>query len=416
MTENYYKELEENRELLRDLPIADLYEKNIAKIAFSHPKYFDLIPDCFFEDRECIRTLVKGNWGLYYVPSKFQDDKSIVLLALYSSQKMFLYSDWLFSRSNQNLDYISNRLLDDAQVVWAALQNKYFRNSSNFTKISNRLRRNPNIAAAAVRQNIFNIHYLHESLYDSEDFMINFPISFCSSRLKDSTTFIQKKLNLAMNDFCDKSVVKGVSNLSLRLRSDKNIMLQLIEQDESNMLFVSDKLKMDELFVEQALEKNSKVYNFCPWKFSTDINFVLRILGKKIFFVPTHFLQNENDFIKILKVYPECYKHLSLKMKKKKKIILEVLNIGVDKICLLPNELLNDFHFYKEYYPTLRKLYQENPTAFDFIHSSAMQCFRDKNNFLDHFVYSSLPIKQDNIYPNLNLNEDVLREISSFLF
>ena len=71
----------------------------------------------------------------------------------------------------------------------------------------------------------------------------------------------------------------------------------------------------------KPIEKNSKVFNFCPWKLSTDIDFVLRMLEKKIFFVPTHFLQNENDFIKILKVYPECYKHLPLTMKKKKKII-----------------------------------------------------------------------------------------------
>ena len=372
-----YEELEKNKDLLRELPIASYYDKNIAKIAFSHPKYFDLIPDCFFEDRECIRTLVKGNWGLYYVPAKFQDDKSIVLLALYSSQKMLLLSDWLFSKSNQNLNYISERLLDDAQVVWAALQNKYFRTNLNFTKISERLQKDPTIAKVAVRQNLFNIHYLHDSLYDSDDFMLDLPISFCSSRLRSSKTFIQKKLDLSFNEFSDSSFIKGVSYLSSGLRDDRNLMLQLVERDESNMLFISKNLKTNQSFVEEALQKNSKVYHFCSWKFSKNIDFVLQMFQKQIYFVPTHFLQKENDVIKIMKVYPECYKYLTLEMKKKNKIIIELLKMGPNQIYLFPNQLLDDIHFYKEYYPFLRTLYQKNPFAFDFILNQSIQCFRN---------------------------------------
>ena len=207
-------------------------------------------------------------------------------------------------------------------------------------------------------------------------------------------------------------------------------MLQLVEQDESNLLFASDSLKMDKLFVEKVLEKNPKSYQYCSWKFSTDLDFVLEMFEKKIYFIPTYFLRHESDILKILKVYPDCYKYIPLEMKKKKRIITELLNLGANQIFLLPNDLLDDIRFYQEYYSTFRKLYQENSFAFDFIQNQHVKNFRDKNHFLDDFVY---PFLQMIISKNVNnslpvdsaksktpvdkiISYDILKEISAFLF
>ena len=396
---------------LEFIPKVFFQEKRFALEAFVHPRFFSLVPTNFWQDYDCMAKVIRGNWGLYYVPTSFRNDKKMVLLALESSSRIFLhYQDWFYSKADMNPLLISTRLMDDKDVVLRMLQKNLFRSTQHFQRVSDRLRSHFDIAKGAVEQNLYNFHAIDNQFTNDRAFMIGFPVCYCSMELRDDRDFILQKLDCARNEFHGENVPYMVNFLSNRLRSDKLIMRRLIELNEANMLLLPLTLHADKEFLKEILRYNVHAFSYCLPRFAKSLDFILELLQEKIFVLPMSFREDLSSILQILPLFPEFFKKITPSLRDNPKVIDCMLQLDTNHVSYFLTHLLYSKPFYVQHLQRLTEIFKKDPSPFRF-QSALMQLFRDRAQFII-FLQTTSSAK---VHPVFHCF-DLCRTISSFLF
>ena len=182
------------------------------------------------DDKSFFKAAIKlsGGYVLEYASKKIKDDEKIVLAAV---RQHYLKS----TQARFSLEFISKRLKDNKKVVLASIKNNNHYYSSSLTFISKRLKNDDQVIRAAKRKRL-------------EEYLTFKP--FNPSTLK--------KFSIDREVFLQDLKGKNGRELSLlyvsaALRDDKEVVMAAVRQRSEEIMFASNRLKIDEEVIESGL-------------------------------------------------------------------------------------------------------------------------------------------------------------------
>jgi hypothetical protein len=306
----------------------------------------------------CTVTVKSDGKMLEYMPEIIQENKEIQSLALCQNSNTTIYNkDVCMTMLNSNSSYLqnlSNKLKDDGDFILKIFKNsKFHKDFENVIKYaSNRLKNNElfmmqivkidglkleygsvNIKATksvvfeAVKQDGGAIEYACEALKK------NYEIAIVALKTHSNALFYLKD-EMRDNEIIITEVSKNngdvVNYMSDRLKDNKTIMLNIIRNNNEAFMHASRKLRIEYVFVREALEiiedKINKEHNE---SFTTNSNYVSRY----------RYRHHKNRI--------ECMKYICDELLKRKDIAMLAIKVNKGGLKYLLGAFQNDIDVVK---------------------------------------------------------------------
>jgi hypothetical protein len=226
---------------------------------FSIEKKNSILPEEFSQNIEFYEKVVKLNpQGLILFPKDIQNNKKIV------------------SKTGSLLQYASEELKDDLQVVQVAISNDV----AAYKHASPRLQSNENIMLQTLNNNQPYWDQLSKDKFKSKKILIHqinhggiLPHDLPNELLKELTEDIEfVKEFISLNGLFLQCV--GDSN-----KSNFNIVMMAVKQNGMSLQFAIDEFKSDPEIVKMAISKNEQAYEYASLSLQEDENIMLYALS-----------------------------------------------------------------------------------------------------------------------------------------
>lgn len=198
-------------------------------------------PEHFLDDKDCAIAAIKrkGLHSLKVISDRLKDDKEVAIAAINYQPACY--------------NFISDRLKNDKEIILLALSDEGLMES---IPVSYRDNKEVMMAAFSIKhlnpQGLQNLQYVSERLKNDSEIVIaaikqeGFNLQFAPSEFK-------KDKNLAMLAIKNNG---SLEFLSKSLRNDKEIVILALKNNGSQLQFASDTLKNDKDLVAIACENN----------------------------------------------------------------------------------------------------------------------------------------------------------------
>lgn len=299
--------------------------KEIALLSLNNGgSYYDL-PEQLKDDRELTKIAISYNGhSLSYASDRLKDDKELVLLAF--NNEANIYND------------LSDKLKNDIEVIEGALHSKY---KDGFRDMPDWVRNNKDYALLAVATG-GNLQYVSENLKDDFDVVSkaikNYPfaIQHASDRLKDN-----KEIGLIIAG----SYGSAFSDLSDNLKNVPEIVLQSLTNNPSIYIYLNDDFKNNREYALLASKSGSNLKSM-PLKFQDDKEIVMNAL-KDSHYSFEYCSNRLREDIDVLKVYVKRnnwsnYKDLKDQLYNNKEKLMALCEFSGDLIQWANPQLRND--------------------------------------------------------------------------
>lgn len=240
--------------------------------------------------------------------NEVKDNKTEVLKLLRDYKDVHsMYRDY-YRKNKYELDYVSDRLKNDKEVVLAAV----IKDDFNIYFANPRLQGDKDIMRVVVNSSPEHICYASPTLLDDREFMLwavkqgaGVLIS-ASDRLLDD-----KELALIAVDRPDRTF----KHLSKRLQDDKDVVLLAVKHNRANLAHVSERLQKD----KDVLATHSKYldmarvsdYKFDSWECRARSN-----SWYLLYDMPDYCRDHEDIVAEIAKHKPDQLKYASIRLQK----------------------------------------------------------------------------------------------------
>ena len=265
---------------------------------------------------------------IHNFPSKrLKSDKLFVLMAINISSKFYKYiskdlqEDFdiidIIYRDLENLDFIPQKCRDSKEFIKEFI-NKYG-DTSIMSIASDNLRNDTELIYMAINSDGESLKYINEFYRDNEEIVRiaikEYPsecYEYISERLRNKKEIIMECINILKLSnskyyYEHNNILRNISNIN---RSDKEIVLPLLEMNKRDFKYVSEELKKDKEFILTYLNIIT-LSNDYDYK-----DFLLNL---------PHFNNDKEIVLAILKKCGSNIKYVSDRLKKDKDVILTAI-------------------------------------------------------------------------------------------
>ena len=245
-----------------------------------------------------------------------------------------------------DLQYASQELQDDEDVVLAAIENSHDGYALQFA--SERLRGNKEIVLAAIKKEYGSasvLKFATENLKDNEEMMLaataetwrNF--KFASDRLKKDRDFILQALGKTRSG---EGLLQYVDE---NLKDDREFIMQAIKIHGRSISYASSKIFLDREFCLNAVKENADAFGVLIESYREDLQIVIEAAKQRdnVFLSTTRWVEdNEKFVIPIIEANPLNFRYASDRIRNDPKIIeiyqrkMEELGYGKEYWCTQP--------------------------------------------------------------------------------
>lgn len=274
------------------------------------------------EDTELVYEACVYDVSLMQYASEAMKDKKKLVLSIAGN-------DYLRWKGSELLNYVSERLKDDEDVVMACMK----LGERAFTYASDRIKNSYQLALAAATSGITALECVGEKLRDNKEFVMevyqktkakNFlKFYFVSDRLRDDEDVVRL--------YCQTG--KHFPYASERLRDFRDIALSACIDDGNAFQYVSERLRDDEEFVMEVLKnrKNTGYLRYVSERLCDYKEFALEVFTgtgdtKGLQYVSKRLLDDEEFMLEVMKRTGNSagFQYVSEWLRDEKKFVLEV--------------------------------------------------------------------------------------------
>jgi len=315
---------------------------------------------------------------IHNFPSKrLKSDKLFVLMAINISSKFYKYiskdlqEDFdiidIIYRDLENLDFIPQKCRDSKEFIKEFI-NKYG-DTSIMSIASDNLRNDTELIYMAINSDGESLKYINEFYRDNEEIVRiaikEYPsecYEYISERLRNKKEIIMECINILKLSnskyyYEHNNILRNISNIN---RSDKEIVLPLLEMNKRDFKYVSEELKKDKEFILTYLNiiTLSNDYDYKDFllnlpHFNNDKEIVLASIKKhdnNIFYM-SNILKQDKDFLllclNIHRIYNHNYEYfyindLLFNFRDDKEIVLAILKKYGSNIKYVSDRLKKD--------------------------------------------------------------------------
>jgi hypothetical protein len=219
---------------------------------------FDLLPEWMYDDYDIILAIMRSTsfeidrvLNYSHISARLSSDKTFILEAIKITPD-YLYNisddlkDYeeiaLFAVSNNpnNISFLSKRFKEDKLFILLVIENSNLYYSSILNNISINLCNDFDVVLKAVSTSPREFKYASEKLRDNEEILI--AAINCGRRVETLHSHSQFK------------TISFISYSSKRLQNNFDIMLNAVILCFQNIRYISDELKMNEIFMNAVLD------------------------------------------------------------------------------------------------------------------------------------------------------------------
>ncbi|EFC36692.1 predicted protein [Naegleria gruberi] len=389
----------------------------------------ETLPQEFKQDREIVLTAIQLYGSEFkYASRSLLNDRELLIIALRNGFRLSDYNEIELDREivyescrydRNNLKNVPEQYRDDEEIVEAAISytetgyGHYF-----FECVSDRLKSNVDFMRKMAKIYGYVIHYVPESLANDRELILNAvsqdasTLQYASEELKNDKEVILTALKISAEcyqhiseemkndeevlealrkwlpaEFLKKPVNlnKEAAMIALRLRSlndldysfknDRQFALMAVNVNMNNLLYVSNRLKMDRNFI---LEIEPKTYD--------------------ILNVPIRLREDREIALRSLELSGDSIMHLSAELKNEfknnREIMLKAIKSDAVAFLYASEELQNDEEFVLECASVNGKVLQYVPLKFIHNRNVVLKCAQNHQDTLQFAVPEFLNDKE----------------------
>jgi hypothetical protein len=354
----------------------------------TYPKYIHPDNSKLINNKETAINIINKSCNniIDYISNELKDNEEVIKCMLNNCRKYIYVNNTKHSPVKYILPYASDRLKDDKKIIKCALDNYagYHGHGSN------------------------QLQYASDRLRDNRDLILyandtgkcaNACLKYASDRLKDDAQFI-KNINKNHSRFIGE-------HISERLKDDEDFTKYLISV-YSSIEFASKRLRHDRNIVLFALEHNEILLYSASAELQNDEEIVMKtvsICGNALENASDRLKDDETIVLKAVKEYSFAFEYASDRLKNKRNVLMQALKSN-DKEYHMIYERKSIF----ECLPTNLALIDDEDILLEYVDNW--------RNSQDVFTYTSDRLKDDDVFVRYVIDKcggDMLKHVSDRL-